>query len=314
MRSFAPRSFIWATSSLAGGLKGGASRTVCGFQVPRTTLPPLSRWLSFSVLFPFCLESPDCGVAGSPGSQVARRGRSPARPRPVYPQRPLPARPAACQPARAGSSAVLSAASLGGGGARLSGARRRWEAHSSARPPPTAEPLQPWGNSSKGKCVAAPSNRRSPCTCGTSWGQAQAVKTWIGTAAGPRAWGSGRRGTSPAIPCRRRCRCAPGASPGAGFAGSPLSLALGWPQREKIDFSPYPEGTGAVPTLGLGPLELFAPFWAVCVDMSQTGCSQIVARPRRRKGCAQLYLPLHCKCQKVNFLPDFFRGFQLTFP
>lgn len=85
-------------------------------------------------------------------------------------------------------------------------------------------------------------------------------------------------------------------------------------ERKKPDFSPYPEGTGAVPTLGLGPLELFAPFRAVCVDVSQTGCSQTVARPRRRKGCAQLYLPLHCKCQKVNFLPDFFRGFQLTFP
>lgn len=116
------------------------------FQVPGTTLNPLLRlfFLSFSLLLHFRLESPDCGVSGSPGSQVARWGRSPARPRPVCPQRPLPARPAARLPASP-RRLLRSAFSCEPGRRRRStfGSRAALEAHSSARPPPTAEPLQP---------------------------------------------------------------------------------------------------------------------------------------------------------------------------
>lgn len=64
----------------------------------------------------------------------------------------------------------------------------------------------------------------------------------------PRGTGraAGRRGTSPRSPLHR-CRCAPGASSQRLARWEPLPLALGRAQREKADFSPYPEGPARSP-------------------------------------------------------------------
>lgn len=103
-----------------------------------------------------------------------------------------------------------------------------------------------------------PSDRLNPCTCGTSWGQAEAAKTWIGAAAGPRAPGGWRRGTSPAGPWRCRCRCAPGAFPGAELAGSPLPL---WVELGEKKLISYPTERGQRgPHAGIGAAGAFCSF------------------------------------------------------
>lgn len=108
-----------------------------------------------------------------------------------------------------------------------------------------------------------------------------------------------------------------GFHPGASACQSAPSWLLGRARRAKADFLLCPERDSWFPPAGIGPGELFAPLRG-----SQFGHEPGGLFPRNRhwtwqeKEAHARGSTLRCtaKCQKVNFLPDFFRGFQLTFP
>lgn len=125
---------------------------------------------------------------------------------------------------------------------------------------------------------------------------------------------SGRPGRSPRL-SREPLQVRPwGFHPGASACQPAPSWLPGRARRAKADFSLSPERDSWFLLRGSAPGSFLLPCRAPCVDKNQAGCSPKpsldLAGRRGARGST-----LHCtaKCQKVNFLPDFFRGFQLTF-